>query len=226
MAKAKRVDANAREALTRDALTDETFARALGELSRRDTDLARVVTEFGVPEMWEREPGFASLVFIMLEQQVSLASARAAYERLLTFLPSLTPENFLRLDDATLRAAYFSRQKTVYVRDLARRIVAGELDLEGLAAKTDEEAREELMRVKGIGPWTADVYLLRALMRPDAWPAGDLALIIAAERVKRLPERPTFVRMEELGDLWRPWRAVAARILWQFYLHAPKSRKA
>lgn len=197
---------------------------AVAELSLRDRDLSRVVARYGPPQMWEREPGFASLVFIMLEQQVSLASARAAYERLLTFVPALTPENFLRLDDATLRAAYFSRQKTSYVRDLARRVVAGELDLEGLAAKSDDEARAELMLIKGIGPWTADVYLLRALMRPDAWPAGDLALVIAAERVKRLKERPTFERMERLAERWRPWRAVAARILWQFYLHAPKAR--
>jgi DNA-3-methyladenine glycosylase II len=208
------------------ALTEETMARAVAELSRRDRDLARVVREFGAPEMWEREPGFASLVHIMLEQQVSLASALSAYRRLVASVPALTPENFLRLDDAALRAAYFSRQKTVYVRDLARRIVSGELDLEGLKAKPDEEARAELMKVKGIGPWTADVYLLRALMRPDAWPAGDLALIIAAERVKRLKERPTHERMEALGELWRPWRAVAARMLWQFYLHAPRASKS
>lgn len=207
-----------------ESLTEETMRLAAAELSRRDRDLARVVERYGAPRVWGREPGFASLVHIMLEQQVSLASALAAYERLVASVPALTPENFLRLDDATLRAAYFSRQKTAYVRDLARRVVAGELDLDGLAAMTDDEARAELMRVKGIGPWTADVYLLRALMRPDAWPAGDLALIIAAQRVKRLRERPTHERMERLAERWRPWRAVAARILWQFYLHAPKAR--
>ncbi|HYN86280.1 MAG TPA: hypothetical protein VER32_13615 [Pyrinomonadaceae bacterium] len=207
-----------------ESLTEETMRLAAAELSRRDRDLARVVERYGAPQVWGREPGFASLVHIMLEQQVSLASALAAYERLVASVPALTPENFLRLDDATLRAAYFSRQKTAYVRDLARRVVAGELDLDGLAAMTDDEARAELMRVKGIGPWTADVYLLRALMRPDAWPAGDLALIIAAQRVKRLRERPTHERMERLAERWRPWRAVAARILWQFYLHAPKAR--
>ncbi len=220
MSKAKREFAEAPAALTAESLT-----QALSSLSERDGDLARVVKKFGRPPLWEREPGFASLVHIMLEQQVSVASGRAAFERLLAAVPALTPENFLQLDDATLRAAYFSRQKTVYVRDLARRIVEGELDLDALAVKPDEEVRAELMKVKGIGPWTADIYLLRALMRPDAWPAGDLALIIAAQRVKRLRARPTHERMDELGERWRPWRAVAARGLWNFYLHAPKAAR-
>ena len=204
------------------SLDADALSRGLSYLCEHDGDLARVVKRYGRPPMWEREPGFATLVHIMLEQQVSVASGRAAFERLLAAVPVLTPENLLKLDDATLRAAYFSRQKTVYVRDLARRMVEGELDLDSLAEKPDEEARAELMKVKGIGPWTADIYLLCALMRPDSWPVGDLALIIAAQRVKRLRVRPTHERMDELGERWRPWRAVAARILWNFYLHAPK----
>ena len=153
----------------------------------------------------------------------SRSLAKAAYAACSVASP-LTPESLLKLDDAALRAAYFSRQKAVYVRHLARLIVEGELDLDGLADKPDDEVRAELMKVKGIGPWTADIYLLRALLRPDVWPAGDLALLIAAQRVKGLETRPTHTELTEIAETWRPWRAVAARILWQFYLHAPRTR--
>lgn len=172
--------------------------------------------------MWERDEGFSTLVLIMLEQQVSLASARAAYDRLLAIASPLTPESFLALDDTALRRAGFSRQKTAYVRHLAQLIAAGELDLPALAAMSDEEARAALMRVKGVGPWTAEIYLLRALLRQDAWPAGDLALAVAAQEVKRLPSRPTPAALEELAHAWRPWRAVAARLLWLHYLKRPR----
>ncbi|HYP53795.1 MAG TPA: hypothetical protein VEQ42_09670 [Pyrinomonadaceae bacterium] len=169
--------------------------------------------------MWAREPGFPTLVRIILEQQVSLASARAAFERLLAAAgPPLTPQKFLALDDDALRAAGFSRQKTAYGRELAAALTSGRLDLARVARLGDEEARAELTRVKGVGRWTADIYLLMALGRPDVWPSGDLALAVAAERVKRLPSRPNFVELESLGDAWRPWRAVAARILWHQYL--------
>lgn len=206
-------------------LTDATLKRAALGLSKLDADLARIIEDYGQPPMWAREPGFDTLVQIMLEQQVSLASAKACSERLLAAAAApLTPERFLEMDDATLRSAGFSRQKTAYVRDLARAIVEGGLNLTGLESKDDDAVSAELTKVKGIGRWTADIYLLRALRRPDAWPAGDLALAIAAQRVKRLHARPTPQELDEISAPWRPWRAVAARLLWHFYLHAPKSR--
>ncbi|GAB4536304.1 MAG: DNA-3-methyladenine glycosylase [Anaerolineae bacterium] len=199
-------------------LTEDTFAHSLWVLCDRDPDLARIHTRFGPPPMWAREPGFATLIQIILEQQVSLASAQAAYERLLDAASPLTPARFLEFDDTTLKAIGFSRQKTRYGRELATAILDGRLDLDGLQALDDAAARSALMGVKGIGPWTADIYLLMALRRPDVWPSGDLALASAAQRVKRLATRPTPEELDALGASWKPWRAVAARLLWHYYL--------
>jgi len=168
--------------------------------------------------MWAREPGFPTLLHIILEQQVSLASAKAAYNRLLAAVSLLTPDRFLELDDAALKAIGFSRQKTAYGRDLALAIIEGRLDLDALEVMDDATARSELIKIKGIGLWTADIYLLMALRRPDIWPRGDLALAVAVQQVKRLPACPTSDELDELGAAWRPWRAVAARLLWHHYL--------
>jgi DNA-3-methyladenine glycosylase II len=183
-----------------------------------DEDLARVARAYGRPPLWEREEGFATLVLTILEQQVSLASALAAFERLRAAAPPVAPESFLAFDDAQLRAFGFSRQKALYCRRLARAILEGELNLSALSSSSDDEARAELLKLKGVGAWTAEIYLLRALLRPDAWPAGDLALQLAAQKVKRLPARPSAAELEVLAETWRPWRAVAARLLWLQYL--------
>lgn len=206
-------------------LDEASLVRAVSRLTKRDDDLARVVREYGQPQLWKREPGFETLVLIILEQQVSLASAAAVYARLVAAAGEVSPARLARMSDAEVRAAGITRQKSVYLRDLARLIVEGTLDLRGLERVDDDAARAELTKVKGIGAWTAEIYLLRALGRADVWPAGDLALAIAAERVKRLKARPTTPELIALAEDWRPWRAVAARILWQFYLHAPR-RKA
>src|SRR5918999_4754314 len=199
-------------------LTRASLARGVKALSEADPDLAHVARAYGLPPLWEREEGFATLVLTILEQQVSLASALAAFERLRAAASVVTPENFLAFDDAQLRAFGFSRQKTLYCRLLARAVLDGELDLQGLRTLSDDEARAELMRLKGVGAWTAEIYLLRALLRPDAWPAGDLALQLAAQQVKRLPARPTAPELDALAEPWRPLRAVAARLLWLHYL--------
>jgi DNA-3-methyladenine glycosylase II len=203
------------------SLTEEAFAHGLDDLCGRDPDLAQIMTRFGPPPMWAREPGFPTLIHIILEQQVSLASARAAYDRLLAAASPLTPARFLELDDAELKTIGFSRQKTTYGRELAGTILSGRLNLAGLETLDDKNVRSELMAIKGIGPWTADIYLLMALRRPDVWPSGDLALANAAHRVKRLASRPTPDELDALGADWRPWRAVAARLLWHYYLSDP-----
>ena len=205
-------------------LTAAGLKRGLRYLSETDRDLAAVVRRLGPPPMWAREPGFPTLVRIMLEQQVSLASARAVYERLLAVCEPLEPARLVALDDARLRAAGFSRQKIAYVRDLAWHILDGRLDLPALALMDDDAVRAELVRVKGIGHWTSDIYLLMALRRPDAWPSLDLALAVAAQEIKRLPGRPTRDELEELAAAWRPWRAVAARVLWRHYLSRREAR--
>jgi len=171
--------------------------------------------------MWERESGFSTLLHIILEQQVSLASARAAHNKLLELVSPLTPESFLQLDDTTLKTVGFSRQKTAYGRNLAQSIVDGILNLNALTAMDDASVRSELIKIKGIGRWTADIYLLMVLRRPDVWPTGDLALAVAAQRVKNLAVRPTDEQLVEMSVRWRPWRAVAARILWHYYLSDP-----
>jgi DNA-3-methyladenine glycosylase II len=199
-------------------LTEVTLLHGVAELSQRDRDLADVVARLGPPPLWQRAPGFPTLVLLILEQQVSLASARAAFVRLEAALGAVTPTAFLTLDDATLRAVGFSRQKTGYARGLAQAMVDGHFDPARLEPLDDAEVRTELTRLKGIGPWTAEIYLLMVLRRPDAWPAGDLALATAAQQVKALPGRPSPAELTALAEEWRPWRAVAARLLWHHYL--------
>ncbi len=203
--------------LTRRSLLDATR-----DLASRDSDLAAVVDRYGPPPLWAREPGFHTLIHIILEQQVSLASARAAYDRLVAATGRLVPERFLTLDDGELKNVGFSRQKAAYSRELAQAILDGRLDLAGLETLDDAAAKSRLMAVKGIGPWTADIYLLMVLRRPDTWPSGDLALAAAVRRVKRLRSQPTPERLERVGRAWQPWRAVAARILWHYYLSSPR----
>ncbi len=188
-------------------------------LARRDPDLRRVVRRLGPPPLWDRPLGFATLVRIILEQQVSLASARAAFERLAEALSAIEPTAFLSLDDATLKSIGFSRQKARYCRVLAQAVLAGTLDLERLDALPDDRVRDDLTAIPGIGPWTADIYLLMALRRPDVWPVGDLALRAALQDLKCLPSTPTSGEFERLGEPWRPWRSVAARLLWHHYLN-------
>jgi DNA-3-methyladenine glycosylase II len=207
-----------RDADSPRVLTHASYARALGFLAESDRRLARVLDEFGAPPTWFRAPGFSTLVYIVLEQQVSLASARAAYERLNKTISPLTPRRFLSLDSRTLKKVGFSRQKTEYCRGLARAVLGGRLDLAGLGRLGDEEAKTALMRHKGIGRWSADIYLVHALRRPDAWPVTDLALATAAVEVLELESRPTADDLEAIGEIWRPWRSVAARLLWHAYL--------
>ncbi len=199
-------------------LSEEFFAQAVRELAFRDPDLAAVLEKYGVPPLWVREPGFPTLVYIILEQQVSLASARAAYQRLIAATKPLTPGRFLRLTDVELKQIGFSRQKTLYTRLLAEALARGHFDLRYLHDLHDQAARKMLMALKGIGNWTADIYLLSALRRPDIWPIGDLALATAVQEVKRLRKRPSPERLEKMSAPWRPWRAVAARLFWHAYL--------
>jgi DNA-3-methyladenine glycosylase II len=203
-------------------LDHEILARAAGELAGRDPVLGQIVSEFGVPPLWAREPGFPTLLHIILEQQVSLASARAAFDRVRAAANPLTPERFLEFDDASLKAFGFSRQKTGYGRGLAQAILAGQLDLAGLAQVDDESVIAELCRLKGIGPWSAHIYLLMALGRPDVWPSGDRALAVGVQSVMGLPACPSPNELAAIGAAWMPWRSVAARIFWHYYLSTPR----
>jgi len=200
-------------------LTEETLPQYATQLARTEPRFRQILERLGSPPLWRREPGFPTLVLIILEQQVSLASARAAYNRLLEICPVLTPDEFLILGDNALRQAGFSRQKTAYCRGLAQAILAGQLELALLGEQGDEIAHQQLTRIKGIGAWTADIYLLQVLRRPDIWPVKDRALAVAVQRVWGLVEAPSPMELEKIGEDWRPYRAVAARLLWHHYLN-------
>ena len=205
-------------------MTEKDLLIASEILAERDPDLARVLDRIGPPPILDREPGFPTLVHIILEQQVSLASAKAAFEKLMARVDPLEPAPFLELEDPELKAIGFSGQKGRYCRELAKAVLGGSMDLDDLELLADEQVRAELTKVTGIGRWTADIYLLMALGRPDVWPRGDLALLKAVQDIKGLAEPPTAVEFETLGETWRPWRSVAARILWNHYLNPPTSR--
>jgi DNA-3-methyladenine glycosylase II len=199
-------------------LTESTLLAAVGRLAARDEALRGVVDRHGPPPLWARDPGFPTLVHLVLEQQVSLASAQAAFDRLCAATGTLTPSAFLRLDDAQLLAIGFSRQKARYGRALASAMLDGSLDLAALPSLDDPGVDAALTAVPGIGPWTATIYRLMVLLRPDAWPVHDIALAQAIAEVRGLNRRPSADEMHALAEGWRPWRAVAARILWHHYL--------
>jgi len=199
-------------------LNEEAFFQGVRFLADRDEHLANVVKTYGQPRLWVRDPGFPTLVYIILEQQVSLASAKAAFDRLNGIVRPLTPRRFLKLTNAELLRIGFSRQKTLYTRLLAESLSRRYFDLGDLRDLEDDAVRKMLTTFKGIGKWTADIYLLSALRRPDIWPTGDLALATAVQEVKHLRQRPSPERLEKMSASWRPWRAVAARLFWHAYL--------
>lgn len=206
-------------------LTENGYRRTIRALTERDDDLAQVVSDFGDPPRWAREPGFSTLALLILEQQVSLASAQATYDRLEAACGGVQPGSVLALGDDALKSAGLSRQKARYVRLLAEAVDDGTLDLDRLSALDDDDVRIQLTRITGIGEWTADIYLLSALQRIDVWPAKDLALQVAAHEIKGLDARPDHVALGEIGVAWRPYRTVAARILWHYYLNTKRLKR-
>lgn len=166
--------------------------------------------------MWGRRPGFPTLLRIVLEQQVSLISARAMFERLKVNIAPFTAEGFIEFGEQNLRSLGVTRQKSHYCVQVAHAFNNG--DLKKIAGLPDEHAHAALLRIKGVGPWTANIYLLMALRRPDIWPDGDIALATAVGKVWKMKTRPTFPQLAHIAQRWRPYRSVAARMLWQHYL--------
>ena len=186
-------------------------------LSAEHPEMSRVYQTYGAPPLWDREPGFATLLQIILEQQVSLASAKACYDKLAARLGDVSPENVLALSDADLKSVGFSRQKTAYARHLSEALLEKRIDLDGLHKLPDAEVKAELVKLKGIGEWTSDIYLLMALLRPDVMPRGDIALHTAWHNLSGEP-RPSSDEFLNIAQRWRPFRSVAARLLWHYYL--------
>ena len=181
---------------------------------------AAILERAGAPRFRRRRNGFETLLHIILEQQVSIDAAAAMFRRLNTLCRPLSPESFLALDDATLRSCGFSRQKAGYGRSLATAAASGAFDFARLAASDDDEALAALVGLKGIGRWSAEIYLIFALGRADVWPAADLGLQLGVAAELGLGERPAEAPLREIGERWRPWRSVAACLFWQSYLHA------
>jgi DNA-3-methyladenine glycosylase II len=197
--------------------TDAVLKRGLAVLVKADPVMARLAAEGVTPQLRKRPPGFEGLAWIVVGQQVSTASATAIWGRLRALLEPATPEAFLRLSDESLRAAGLSAGKVRTLRAVATDITESRLPLDDLHALPADEAHDLLTRVKGIGPWTADVYLLFCLGHPDAFPSGDLAVQEAARLAYGLEQRPDAKALNALAERWRPWRGVAAKVLWAYY---------
>ena len=216
------VDGSANELLSA-AYAPRDLAAGIRALASEPV-FAAILKRAGPPRFRRRRNGFATLLHIILEQQVSIDAAAAMHRRLSGLCRPLSPAAFLVLDDATLRACGFSRQKMGYARDLAARVAGGEFDFAQLEAAPDEAAQSALLSLKGIGRWSAEIYLIFALGRADIWPAADLGLQVAAGECLGPGPRLGEAELRRRGEPWRPWRSVAACIFWQSYLHARNRR--
>ena len=188
------------------------------ELIKRDPDLKLIIEQYDYPPMWIRDNTFATLILTILEQQVSLASAFAAFQKLKEKITLITPQNVLRLSDEELRECYFSRQKIVYARGLANALDNEEINLQQFEFEEDNVVRTTLKKLKGIGEWTTDIYLLHALRRLDIFPLGDLALVNAMKEIKKLAITTGKEELLKLSEPWKPYRSVASMILWHYYI--------
>lgn len=198
------------------------FHSICDQLALKDSGLAQIIQTYGYPPLWERPNTFEALVHIILEQQVSLASALSALNKLKERIGEITPARILLLTDEEMRACYCSRQKTAYIRYLAEAILSGQINLAGMAQLTDDEVRAKLITLKGIGNWTVDIYLIFVLKRADIFPIGDLAAVNAFKRVKNLPPSATREELITLAEKWQPYRTIATMLLWHYYLSAPR----
>ena len=201
-----------------ECLTEASLALAAAELADRDRHLSRILTSYGPPPLWARKPGFPTLINIILEQQVSLRSAASMFARLQHNIVPFQAARFCELGPDFLKSLGLTRQKTAYCLHLADALVSKQLNLKRFYRMSDEEVKADLMRLKGIGSWSADIYLLMALRRPDIWPTGDLAIAVAVADLKKLDRPPKPDELEKMARRWKPYRAVAARMLWQYYL--------
>lgn len=198
--------------------TKDNFHFLCNTLSKKDKHLCSIIRQYGYPPVWGRTASFQTLIHIILEQQVSLASARAALNKLKERLVIITPAKLLALSDEELKACYFSRQKTAYARCLAQAIVSKQINLKKLSALDDTDIRQQLKAIKGIGDWTVDVYLLFVLHRTDVFPLGDLAMVNALKELKGLKKETRQEELLKLSALWKPYRSIATMLLWHYYI--------
>lgn len=204
---------------------DETsFVVLCNGLAEKDRHLRQIIDTYSYPPLYKRKHGFETLLHIILEQQVSLASAKAALDKLKEKTGRISPQKILALTDEELKACYFSRQKIVYARQLAAAVISKKLRFQHLTEADDETVRRELKKIKGIGDWTADVYLMLVLQRTDLFPLGDIALINAIKDVKSLPQHTSAIEILAIASQWKPYRTIAAFLLWHHYLNKRKRK--
>lgn len=198
-------------------LTKATLREGLDALAAVDRDVEAALAAHGYPALRRRPQGFPALLRIIVGQQVSVQAAATIWERFAAAVDAEDPDSVLAADEATLRGAGLSRQKAAYVRALAEDVASGRVALRRIPRMNDEEAIAELVKIKGIGRWSAEIYLLFALGRRDVWPADDLAVMVAMQRLKGLEDRPDRKTMDALAEPWRPWRGAGAHFLWHYY---------
>jgi len=201
-----------------EQITTLNYHSICDQLASMDPDLSSIITKYGYPPLWSRPNTFESLVHFILEQQVSLASALAALNKLRDRIVEITPANVLLLTDVELRECYFSRQKSAYTKSLAESLLNGQVDLAAFEQMEDDEVRLKLVTLKGIGNWTVDVYLMFVLHRTDIFPAGDLAAVNALKKIKSLPASTGKTEILSISELWKPYRTAATMLLWHYYL--------
>jgi DNA-3-methyladenine glycosylase II len=206
------------------AFNQQNYHQICNHLAKSDPELAAVIASYGYPPFWSRANTFETLVHIILEQQVSLASALSTLNKLKERIEEITPARLLMLTDEELRACYFSRQKTAYVKYLAEALLSGQLNLQQLEQMPDDEIRRCLTALKGIGNWTVDIYLLMVLHRTNIFPIGDLAIVNAIKQLKQLPATVTKEEIILLANAWRPYRSIATMLLWHYYLSRPNTK--
>jgi DNA-3-methyladenine glycosylase II len=198
--------------------TEENFEHICHQLAAQDTDFQRIIDTHGIPTMWTREPTYATLVHIILEQQVSIMSAKACFEKLKYRVGKVVPEYVLLLTDEDMKECGFSRQKMNYARILGQEILNGSLVLENLQHLDNEQVRAEIKRIKGLGDWSADIFLMFALQRSDMFPIGDLALVNGLKTLKNLPKETPKEALLDIAESWRPYRSVATFLVWHDYI--------
>jgi len=198
------------------------FHQLCDQIAKKDKDLRTIIKKFGYPPLWTRPNTFETLVLTILEQQVSLASAYAAYKKLKERI-NITAANLMTLTDEELRSSYFSRQKIIYVRELASAIISKRINVKKFEEQENEFVRTELKKLKGIGDWTVDIYLLHSLGRTDIFPVGDLALVNSIKMIKNL-EAVKKEELIELSDKWKPYRSIATMIFWHYYINKKNIR--
>jgi DNA-3-methyladenine glycosylase II len=204
--------------------TPANFQSLCDSVGSADPDLKKIISTYGYPPFWSRANSFESFVHIILEQQVSLAAANSALNKLKERVQEITPARILLLTDEEMRASYVSRQKNGYIKYMAEAILSGQINLEDFPTMHDDEVRAKLVALKGIGNWTADVYMISALHRADIFPIGDLAAVNALKRVKNLPKETPTEQLLAIAENWKPYRTIAAKLLWHYYLSAPRSK--